>query len=302
MRNLDQQEAPSKNGSTTVATKTKYRDFNDFLGRKQQQQPEERKEDEGDRKAKVPYSSYKEFLENYNTKRFSSVRPAVPTKTMKSEIFIQVNGDGKPKAKIEEGASMTFTKNLKTMELPVRVEEKPVNFTKKPKNMVPPPPPPPMKIEASTNGVEEKSTKPVALTKTPPAAPQFFQNAPPPPPPPFFDDNYKKSKTLPPPPDFLQNEAAVPAVPEFLENLLRKRAAALQRGNEVEISTMTSVPVVDETDRIDKNDPNVKKLVYNTYRGLLGAYNHKANDIISTLPRHCVREDRGIAKQLESIA
>lgn len=232
MKNLDQQQQPA-----TVTTKTKYRDFNDFLGRKQNQeehQPSVKNGNEVDKnKPKVPYSSYKEFLENYNTKKFSSVRPAIPIqqqekKTMKSEIFIQVNS----------------------------VNEK--------EKTIPIPPPPPEFIPAKS----VQKTTPSSVVEC------------------------KKTTTTPPP----------PPVPEFLENLLKKRAASLQKANNGEINTTTYVPVIDETDRVDKNDPNVKKLVYNTYRGLLGAYNNKANDIISTMPRHCVREDRGIAKQLESIA
>lgn len=262
MRNIDQQQQTTKTGATSsLATRTKYRDFNDFLGRKQ---ADERKEngDEADRKPKVPYSSYKEFLENYNTKKFSSVRPVVPVekKTMKSEIFIQVNEEER---KIVAAPSPPSQQN----------------------GAAPPPPP----------FFNHKSDESWAA---PPA----------PPPPPIYQGNnkFEKSTNHANPESGNKkmnfNEDSVPPVPEFLESLLRKRAASLQKTNEGEVNTMTYVPVVEETDRIDKNDPNVKKLVYNTYRGLLGAYNNKANDIISTLPRHCVREDRGIAKQLESIA
>lgn len=251
MRNLDQQQA------TTVTTKTKYRDFNDFLGRQQSHQQEEqpvRNGDEADKsKPKVPYSSYKEFLENYNTKKFGPVRPAVAMqqqekKTMKSEIFIQVNGD---------------KKEVKERKVVMPIGENPLKRMAAP----PPPPPPPQFVEIKPSPVQ-KITPPLENKTT---------------------TNTKAN--VPPPP-----------VPEFLENLLKKRAAALQKMNDGDINTTTYVPVIDETDRVDKNDPNVKKLVYNTYRGLLGAYNNKANGIISTLPRHCVREDRGIAKQLESIA
>ena len=51
----------------------------------------------------------------------------------------------------------------------------------------------------------------------------------------------------------------------------------------------------------DTSDPAVRRVVYNLYRGLLGTYNDKANDIISTLPPEQVREDQGIAKQIESM-
>jgi hypothetical protein len=53
--------------------------------------------------------------------------------------------------------------------------------------------------------------------------------------------------------------------------------------------------------KVDPSDPNVKRLVYNMYRGMLGTYNNKANDIIATLPKEMVREDEGIARQLESM-
>jgi hypothetical protein len=53
--------------------------------------------------------------------------------------------------------------------------------------------------------------------------------------------------------------------------------------------------------KVDPNDPNVRRLVYNMYRGMLGTYNNKANDIIGALPKEMVREDQGIARQLESM-
>jgi len=50
------------------------------------------------------------------------------------------------------------------------------------------------------------------------------------------------------------------------------------------------------------SDPAVRRAVYNLYRGLLGTYNDKANDIVSALPAHAqVREDQGVGKQLESM-
>lgn len=53
--------------------------------------------------------------------------------------------------------------------------------------------------------------------------------------------------------------------------------------------------------KVDPNDPNVKRLVYNMYREMLGTYNSKANDIIGALPKEMVREDQGIARQVESM-
>lgn len=84
---------------------------------------------------------------------------------------------------------------------------------------------------------------------------------------------------LPPPPKFLTQQA---------------------KTLEMEGSTTTYVPVSDASAAVDKSDPNVKKLVYNTYRGLLGAYNNKANNMV-TLPRNRVVQDQGVTKQLESI-
>lgn len=52
---------------------------------------------------------------------------------------------------------------------------------------------------------------------------------------------------------------------------------------------------------VDSNDPAVRRVVYNLYRGLLGNYNDKANDILSSMPADRVREDRGITQQLESM-
>ncbi|CAH0387660.1 unnamed protein product [Bemisia tabaci] len=53
--------------------------------------------------------------------------------------------------------------------------------------------------------------------------------------------------------------------------------------------------------KVDPKDPQVRKLVYNMYRGILGDYNNKANDIVSNLPKEMVTEDQGISKQLESM-
>ncbi|KAG8244191.1 hypothetical protein J6590_027887 [Homalodisca vitripennis] len=53
--------------------------------------------------------------------------------------------------------------------------------------------------------------------------------------------------------------------------------------------------------KVDPNDPNVRRLVYNMYRGILGQYNDKANTIVNSLPRHVVKEDQGITRQIESM-
>lgn len=52
---------------------------------------------------------------------------------------------------------------------------------------------------------------------------------------------------------------------------------------------------------VDRSDPQVKRIVYNMYRGILGQYNDKANNMLNSLPRHAVTEDRGISSQIESM-
>lgn len=53
--------------------------------------------------------------------------------------------------------------------------------------------------------------------------------------------------------------------------------------------------------KVDPTDPQVRRLVYNMYRGILGQYNDKANTMVNSLPRHCVTEDRGVSRQIESM-
>lgn len=55
------------------------------------------------------------------------------------------------------------------------------------------------------------------------------------------------------------------------------------------------------TNNVSTNNPNVKRVVYNMYRDLLGSYNDKANDIVDGLPRRIVRKDQGITNQIESM-
>lgn len=69
-----------------------------------------------------------------------------------------------------------------------------------------------------------------------------------------------------------------------------------------EANITTVIPVADNVDSIVKSDPNVKKIVYNTYRGFLGAYNNKANEMISNTTGIIVKEDKGVSKQLESLS
>ncbi|KRT84638.1 hypothetical protein AMK59_2711 [Oryctes borbonicus] len=150
----------------------------------------------------------------------------------------------------------------------VRVAQNGINGKKSPplanwNSDVPPPPPkcPPPSMKSINLEI-----KPVITTQT------VQMNGSP-------NGRKLSSSSLPPPPKFLTQH------PKSLE---------------MEGSTTTYVPVADTSANVDKSDPNVKKLVYNTYRGLLGAYNNRANNMV-TMPRNRVVQDQGIAKQLESI-
>lgn len=73
-------------------------------------------------------------------------------------------------------------------------------------------------------------------------------------------------------------------------------SANLEHGQHRRLSASSSSSSVTDT-----SDPAVRRVVYNLYRGLLGTYNDKANDIISAMPPEMVREDHGIAKHIESM-
>lgn len=95
-------------------------------------------------------------------------------------------------------------------------------------------------------------------------------------------------KKSPPP-----SNSSIPPPPKFLSQV--SKSSDIETPN-----TTTYVPVTDNNTNVDKSNPNVKKLVYNTYRGLLGAYNNKANNMV-TMPKNTVVQDQGVAKQLESM-
>jgi len=65
-----------------------------------------------------------------------------------------------------------------------------------------------------------------------------------------------------------------------------------------EADLVTKVPVSDDIEKIDKNNPVVKKLVYGTYQNMLKTYNSKANEII---PKDKVVLDKGVVEQLNSL-
>ncbi|KAF5283519.1 hypothetical protein FQA39_LY17334 [Lamprigera yunnana] len=278
--------------------------------------------------------SFRKYLETYNNKKFSSVKPNVVNKqnVIKSEIVIQVNTLAD--ADLEDVPDFPPP--------PPPVEEFDVVPTQQ---VLPPPPPIPVFDEEFV----------------PPPPPPMLANIPPPPPPMMFNVNNIAKKWGPiqtesnisPTKEKTNNRASSNFAAVLTQNALFKRKAHESENktetvtdfrvsnasetiqklpkpsqpkhtvkpfvnhrtitievplssppkvlNDVEYDTTTVVPISDKSTKVNTNDPNIKKMVYSTYRGLLGAYNNKANDMIATLPRTMVREDRGIAKQLESI-
>lgn len=375
MRNID--NSP-KNGAGTVTTKTKYKDYTDFLdnyGQKKDDQESVSSVDSGfsgtiyklngnksnnasnsslnseassvsslkssNSINKASYGSYKEFLENYNTKKYSSVKPSLnctgPKSTVKSKLYIQINDSPKENesaaAKKHNSPSpktYAFQVNLAKSEAPKPSYAPTVPFAPKPTNLDPNGIHKPPTINGTASVIPKPNPEEKCKQKTDP------QTCSIPPVPPKMPENlisngisttrtngnipvppkFPPSNTLPRPSVTSLNKPAkqpqingrpsegpkfVPPTPEFLEDRIKKLNTVENKYVDPDFDT-TTVIQVDENGKIDKNDPNVKKLVYNTYRGLLGAYNNKANHIISTLPRNMVREDRGITKQLESIA
>ena len=59
--------------------------------------------------------------------------------------------------------------------------------------------------------------------------------------------------------------------------------------------------MAESSSTVGATDPAVRRAVYHLYRGLLGTYNDKANDIVSALPAQQVCEDQGVSKQLHSM-
>lgn len=367
MRNID--NSP-KNGAGTITTKTKYKDYTDFLdnyGQKKDDQESVSSVDSGfsgtiyklngnksnnasnsslnseassvsslkssNSINKASYGSYKEFLENYNTKKYSSVKPTLnpngPKSTVKSELYIQINDSPKEnesatKKQNSPSPKTTFQVNLVKSEAPkpsfVPIGPKPINILRNGIHKTPPtingntPAPITPKSNPEENCTQKTDAQTFSSPPIPPKMPENLisngistkGNIPVPPklppsntlPRPSFDKSPKQPQTNG---RTLEGPMFVPPTQEFLEDRIKKLNSVENKYVDPDFDT-TTVIQVDENGKIDKNDPNVKKLVYNTYRGMLGAYNNKANHIISTLPRNMVREDRGITKQLESIA
>lgn len=53
--------------------------------------------------------------------------------------------------------------------------------------------------------------------------------------------------------------------------------------------------------KVDPNDPQVRKLVYNMYRGMLGQKHQQANVIVDSAPQQQVEIDSGVGARVESM-
>lgn len=53
--------------------------------------------------------------------------------------------------------------------------------------------------------------------------------------------------------------------------------------------------------KVDPNDPQVRKLVYNMYRGMLGQQHKQANQIVDSAPQEKVEIDAGVGARVESM-
>ena len=53
--------------------------------------------------------------------------------------------------------------------------------------------------------------------------------------------------------------------------------------------------------RVDPADPQVRKLVYNMYRGLLDKKHEQANSYLDTLPKTQVAEDKGVTDRVQNM-
>lgn len=274
--------------------------------------------------------SFRNYLENYNHKKFNSVKPiATKQNVIKSEIVIQVNA---PEEFVPDERDIPDYPPPPPLERPE--EPAPVTPPPPPPPSIPPPPPPsipPPPPPFITNQCIPKKWAPIE-TETQPASREkqvsnnsaaatnlaaiLTQNA-------LFKRKAHESEKVieckpiliekpptPQPPRPIVNHNTLPRAkaPEFVNHRTITIEVPIKHSppkllDEVDYRTTTIVPIADRHTTVKTNDPNVKKMVYSTYRGLLGAYNNKANDMIATLPRTTmVKEDRGISKQLESIA
>lgn len=86
-----------------------------------------------------------------------------------------------------------------------------------------------------------------------------------------------------------------------LNNPFKSKNGNIRLDNE-EARVGTTVNVADLNGTVTASDPNVKKLVYGTYRNFLGAYNNKANNVVTNQNGTMVLQDKGVTEQLGKIA
>lgn len=53
--------------------------------------------------------------------------------------------------------------------------------------------------------------------------------------------------------------------------------------------------------KVDPSDPQVRKLVYNMYRGMLDQKHQRANVILDSVPQDQVETDAGVGSRVESM-
>ncbi|KAK4292071.1 hypothetical protein Pmani_035146 [Petrolisthes manimaculis] len=53
--------------------------------------------------------------------------------------------------------------------------------------------------------------------------------------------------------------------------------------------------------KVDPRDPQVRKLVYNMYRGMLDQKHQKANVILDSTPQQHITKDEGVGSRVQSM-
>lgn len=254
-----------------------------------------------------------------NSNKYSMPVQIQPAKNVKSELIIQLTpSDPKPHifaAKPVLNLNVTLPRNR--------------SFNSITTSSPPPPPPPPLpssyqlnskppveipnfvtlprnnrRLNTSPN-VKPKPTSPIDLlldelkSKTKRYDPP---DTPSPPAPIVNNHNNHNHKSTPPTLPLIKTNTLPPPQRRAISNQLKVNQNVNKVTNqEARVTTVIQVSD-DNVDSMVKNDANVKKLVYNTYRGFLGAYNNKANDMISNSTGVIVKENRGVNKQLQSLA
>ncbi|XP_017782714.1 PREDICTED: putative uncharacterized protein DDB_G0285869 [Nicrophorus vespilloides] len=182
-----------------------------------------------------------------------------------------------------------------------QIQDSPVQSLKPIDASVPPPPPPMMMMAQAAPKIQLQQKQPQPKLQKPNLTPKTATDE-------LKDSVINEIKTFGRSSLRKRSEAYVPQnnyqFTRSFANESRNNYNTLPKGwktNKPEPKTPEEKTVPPTTD-VNKDDPNMKKLVYNHYRNMLGAYNAKANNFISTLPRHRVVEDKGISEQLQSIA